>query len=249
MVIRMDDIEKFDKFLSSYTKYYQTVSEISMPCPIHDKDCPSIKHKECVSKSKEPLVSSDFMMYSFDDICRDVETIDICNLPSTVDGLYLDKKRKVLYFIEYKGVRVDKNNQRSQLQEILYNMDKDYECYDKYYDRLKRVYNSYGDELAFKLRLKPFETLDLALPNVYKDFCNKNSISDEDKLDLNEFLSSIKKVYIVVAISDKHNPAADRAGSYRFILRKPFDRLRDLGLFDMVEIMDHNEFKFFLERI
>ena len=249
MVIRMDDIEKFDKFLSSYTKYYQTVSEISMPCPIHDKDCPSIKHKECVSKSKEPLVSSDFMMYSFDDICRDVETIDICNLPSTVDGLYLDKKRKVLYFIEYKGVRVDKNNQRSQLQEILYNMDKDYECYDKYYDRLKRVYNSYGDELAFKLRLKPFETLDLALPNVYKDYCNKNSISDEDKLDLNEFLSSIKKVYIVVAISDKHNPAADRAGSYRFILRKPFERLRDLGLFDMVEIMDHNEFKFFLERI
>ena len=44
------------------------------------------------------------MMYYFDDICRDVETIDICNLPSTVDGLYLDKKRKVLYFIEYKGV-------------------------------------------------------------------------------------------------------------------------------------------------
>ena len=101
MVIRMDDIEKFDKFLSSYTKYYQTVSEISMPCPIHDKDCPSIKHKECVSKSKGPLVSSNFMMHSFDDICRDVETIDICNLPSR---LYLDKKRKVLYFTEYKGV-------------------------------------------------------------------------------------------------------------------------------------------------
>ena len=155
----------------------------------------------------------------------------------------------ILYFIEYKGVRVDKNNQRSQLQEILYDMDKDYECYDKYYERLKRVYNSYGDELAFNLRLKPFETLDLALPNVYKDYCNKNSISDEDKLDLSEFLSSIKKVYIVVAISDKRNPTADRAGSYRFILRKPFDRLRELGLFDMVEIMDHNEFKFFLERI
>ena len=77
MVIKMDDIEKFDNFLSFYSKYYQTVSEISMPCPIHEKNCPSIKHKECVSKSKEPLVSSDFMMYSFDDICRDVETIDI----------------------------------------------------------------------------------------------------------------------------------------------------------------------------
>ena len=58
-------------------------------------------------------------------------------------------------------------------------MDKDYECYDKYYERLKRVYNSYGDELAFKLRLKPFETLDLALPNVYKDYCIKNKISKE----------------------------------------------------------------------
>ncbi len=249
MVIRMDDIEKFDKFLSFYGKYYQTVSEISMPCPVHDKDCPSIKHKECVSKSKEPLVSSDFMMYSFDDICRDTETIDICNLPSTCDGLYLDKKRKVLYFIEYKGVKIDRSSKRGELQDILYNMNKDSECYDKYYERLQWVYNSYGDELAFKLRLKPFETLDLALPNVYKDYCIKNSISDEDKLDLSEFLSSIKKVYIVVAISDKRNPAADRAGSYRFILRKPFDRLRDLGLFDMVEIMDHNEFKFFLERI
>ena len=128
-------------------------------------------------------------------------------------------------------------------------MNKDSECYDKYYERLKWVYNSYGDELAFKLRLKPFETLDLALPNVYKDYCNKNNISDEDKQDLGEFLSSIKKVYIVVAISDKCNPTADRAGTYRFILRKPFDRLRDLGLFDMVEIMDHNEFKVFLEKI
>lgn len=161
----------------------------------------------------------------------------------------MDKKRKVLYFIEYKGVKIDRNSKRGELQDILYNMNKDSECYDKYYERLQWVYNSYGDELAFKLRLKPFETLDLALPNVYKDYCNKNSISDEDKLDLSEFLSSIKKVYIVVAISDKRNPTADRAGSYRFILRKPFDRLRDLGLFDMVEIMDHNEFKFFLERI
>ncbi len=213
------------------------------------EDCPSIKHKECVSKSKEPLVSSNFMMYYFDDICRDVETIDICNLPSTVDGLYLDKKRKVLYFIEYKGVKIDRSSKRGELQDILYNMNKDSECYGKYYERLQWVYKSYGDELAFKLRLKPFETLDLALPNVYKDYCNKNSISDEDKLDLSEFLSGIKKVYIVVAISDKRNPTADRAGSYRFILRKPFDRLRDLGLFDMVEIMDHNEFKFFLERI
>ena len=128
-------------------------------------------------------------------------------------------------------------------------MNKDSECYGKYYERLQWVYKSYGDELAFKLRLKPFETLDLALPNVYKDYYNKNSISDEDKLDLSEFLSSIKKVYIVVAVCDKRNPTADRVGSYRFILRKPFDRLRDLGWFDMVEIMDHNEFKFFLEMI
>ena len=249
MVIKVSDIEKFDEFLSSYSKYYQTVSEISMPCPIHDKDCPSIKKKECFSKSKDPLVSSDFMMYSFDDICRDTEVIDICNLPSTCDGLFLDKNRKVLYFIEFKGVRIDKNSQRGQLQEILYHMDKDQKCYEKYYERLKRVYNSYGDELAFKLRLKPFETLDLALPNVYKDYCIKNKISKDDMIDINEFLLNIKKVYIVVAICDKNNPAADRAGSYRFILRKPFDRLKELGLFEMVEIMDHNEFKFFLERI
>lgn len=249
MVIRMDDIEKFDEFLSSYTKYYQTVSEISMPCPIHDRNCPSIKEKECVSKSKDPLVSSDFMMYSFDDICRDTEIIDICNLPSTCDALYLDKKRKVLYFIEFKGVRIDRNNQRGELHSILYHMENDQRCYEKYYDKLKRVYNSYGDELAFKLRLKPFETLDLALPNVYKDYCIRNKISDEEMLDINEFLLKIRKVYIVVAISDKHNPTADRIGSYRFILRKPFERLRDLGLFEIVEIMDHNEFKFFLERI
>ena len=249
MVSRMDDIEKFDEFLSFYSKYYQTVSEISMPCPIHDKDCPSIKQKECVSKSKEPLVSSDFMMYSFDDICRATSVIDVCNLPSTCDGLYLDKKRKVLYFIEFKGVKIDRNNNRSELQSILYHMNKDFKCSEKYYERLKRVYNSYGDELAFKLRLKPFETLDLALPNVYKDYCIKNNVDDGDKLDIGLFLRNIKKVYIVVAISDKRNPAADRAGTYRFILRKPFERLKDLGLFDMVEIMDHNEFKFFLERI
>ena len=105
----MDDIEKFDKFLSSYVDFYQPVSEISMPCAYHDRECPSIKQKECTSKSKVPLVDSDFMMYSFDDIIRHVKTIDICNLPSTVDGLYLDKKRKILYFIEFKGVQIDKS--------------------------------------------------------------------------------------------------------------------------------------------
>ena len=66
-------------------------------------------------------------------------------------------------------------------------MDKDYKCYEKYYDILERVYNSYGDDLAFKLRLKPFKTLDLALSNVYKDYCIKNKISDDEKLDINEF--------------------------------------------------------------
>lgn len=245
----MNDIEKFDKFLSSYDKYYQPVSEISMPCVNHDKNCPSIKQKECESKSKVPLVSSDFMMYSFDDICRDTKTIDICNLPSTCDALYLDKNRKVLYFIEFKGVRIDSSSQREELQRVLYHLNKDHKCYEKYYDRLKRVYGKYGDEVAFKLRLKPFETLNLAIPNVYKDYCNKNGIKEEDMIDINKFLFNIKKVYIVVAISDKQNPAADRACSYRFLLRKPFDRLRELGLFDIVEIMDHNEFKFFLEKI
>lgn len=57
------------------------------------------------------------MMYSFDDICRDVETIDICNLPS--NGLYLDKKRKVLYFIEYKGVKIDRSSKRGELQDLV----------------------------------------------------------------------------------------------------------------------------------
>ena len=247
----MDDIEKFDKFLSFYNDYYQTVSEISMPCPIHPRDCPSSKQKECTSKSKVPLVSSDFMMYSFDDICRVVETIDVCNLPSTCDGLYLDKKRKVLYLIEFKGVRIDGFSQRDELNHILHNLSDDHRCYEKYYDRLKRVYDKYGDELAFKLRLKPFETLNLAIPNVYKDYCKKNGIAEEEQIDMADFLfnSEIKKVYIVVAISDKKNPAADRAGTYRFLLRKPFDRLKELGLFEIVEIMDHNEFKFFLERI
>ena len=93
MVIRMDDIEKFDKFLSFYGKYYQTVSEISMPCPIHDKNCPSIKQKECVSKSNEPLVSSDFMMYSFDDICRDTDIIDICNLPFVTACIWIKREK------------------------------------------------------------------------------------------------------------------------------------------------------------
>ena len=245
----MDDIEKFDKFLSSYSKYYQTVSEISMPCVIHEKNCPSIKMKECTSRSKVPLVSSDFMMYSFDDIIRDVETIDICNLPSTCDGLYLDKKRKILYFIEFKGVQIDQSSQKGELQRVMSQMNNDNKCYEKYYDRLKRVYNMYGDEVSFKLRLKPYETITLALPNVYKDYCNKNNISKEDMIDIVEFLANVRKVYIVVAISDRYNPAADRVGSYRFLLRKPFDRMKELGLFEMVEIMDHNEFKFFLEKI
>ena len=244
-----NDLEKFDSFLSSYEKYYQTVREISMPCPVHERDCPSIKHKECESKSKLPLVDSDFMMYSFDDICRDTDIMDICNLPSSVDAIYLDKKRKAIYFIEFKGIRIDSSSKRGELQNILYQMNKDSRCYEKYYERLKRVYGMYGDEVSFKLRLKPFETIDLALPNVYKDYCIKNNISKDEQLDIDDFLSGVKKVYIVVAISNRKNPTADRACSYRHILRKPFLRLKELGMFDEVEIMDHNEFKFFLERI
>ena len=63
--------------LSHY--YWSLISKDSYL--IHNNDCPSIKQKECVSKSKEPLVSSYLMMHFFVNICSNIETMDISNPP------------------------------------------------------------------------------------------------------------------------------------------------------------------------
>lgn len=254
----MDDFEKFDVFISSYKNYHISISEISKPCPKHENECPKYKNQECTSKRKTPLIDCSFPMYSFDDICRTCKTIDLCNLPSTVDAIHFNKDKKELYFIEFKGVRIDNKNQKKELENILKKMNKekkqddfDYyqepkkNCHDKYYKKLKRIYSMYGDELAYKLRLKPFESIYMALPRIYEDYCEKENIPIEKRLNIHDFLfnSSVKKYFYVVAVSDNKNSSIEHLDTYRYLLRKPFNRLKDFNLFDMVDILNPNQFK------
>ena len=274
MVRKMEsDMEKFEKFLSYYNKYHLSISEISMPCPEHENDCPYFRKKPCTSRRKHPLVDNEFPMYSFDDMCRTCDTIDICNLPSTVDALYFDKEKKELYFIEFKGIKIDDSTKKSTFNEILCKMsnnnmkkkmdkknpldslladfDPQYaeqgnqkNCYDEYYEDLKNIYNAFGDEIAFKLRLKPFESLNLALPNVYEDYCDKEDIKNDDRLNISKFLyeDSIKKYYYVVGVSENPNDSAAHLETYCNILKKPYLRLKELGLFYDADVLNKNQF-------
>lgn len=224
MVIN-DTILKFSKFLDYYNKNYgKPSSEISIS-----------------DNKKEPLVKSDYNMLDFDSMCRDAEFYpkenkEVCNRPSTVDALYYRLNEEILefYLVEFKSFYFNwdsAKNYNSSLNKVLNKLNEIDEI-DSItrigMKQLENIRDNYGSTIEFSLRLKPYESLFVVLPKIYDEYCQKENITDDEKLDLyNFFKSDLCEIKLIIV--GKKNPKGDLSkanlGKLGKLLEKQYRRL------------------------
>ena len=171
--------DDFTDFLEDYTKnpkYYDTITEISWPKKPNGE----------TDRSRDPLIKNSFRMLSLDDICKGCSKFDKNNLPSTTDALWYnltDDNRLILYFIEFKWHNLDNQKDQKIMKDTFLKLDRGTEITQDMKDKFKKLYKSYSDEdVSFKLRLKPFESLFIVLPYFLLIRPNRNKVALITKL-------------------------------------------------------------------
>ena len=194
--------QKFINFIKNYSKnkrFYDSVTEIS-----RTKTFPY-----------NPLIINDFPMYSLDDICKESPSFEEFNTPMTTDALCYKEEdgNLTLYIIEFKFFNIETSIDKSRIKKLYEKVEN---VNDKlisdsnlsYKDRLtegfmkdfKKLKSHFGDTAEFALKMKPVETLDYVLPELYKEYCNFDDEEDAD--DFREFLKGITKKYIVFLLKE-----------------------------------------------
>lgn len=198
-------------------------------------------------EGKDPLINNEFQMLSLDEIIKGCSKFDRYNLPSTTDALWYNVKDDgtlVLYFIEFKWHDLNRQN---------------------------RYRTPVDTDVAFKLRLKPFESLFIVLPTLFEDYCEKNG--NEDYIYLHDFLETCEiKVYSFVSnfyrndgglqylddetmISKRnkhkrhlnHSRTIGHRGSIGNTIHKQYKRLELSPLIDFADVFSRSCFDVFLE--
>lgn len=238
--------ESFKKFLKSFNEgkyndhnFYDTITEIS--------------RKE--SGDKSPLIISKKEMYSLDDIAKGCSSLKD-NLPKTVDALWYKEEDDgifSIYLIEFKFHNLDSPDAKDQLNAFVdnvYSERKKYKCIsdDEKYE-LNRIKKYYEDNVSHSLILKPIESLNVVIPKLYDEYCHKSS--DNERMNINEYLNTIKKKYYVFVSTytenGKFNPQNERLISQGTKLEKHFDRLVSGNIIDYYEIKPRCDFDDFLK--
>lgn len=265
--------EDFIKFLDNYksnSDYYSSITEISWP---KDKNGEN-------DRNKSPLIENSFKMLSLDDICKDCSKFDSNNLPTTTDALWYklnEDNNLILYFIEFKWHNLDRKKDQKIMEETFLNLEKGTVITTDMKDKFQKLYKSYADEdVSFKLRLKPFESLFIVLPSLYEDYCNQNHVDVIDLQDLlrnceikvlsfvstytkpeeeNEENNNGMRIVIDQSRKSKRNKSKGRMnynrtigpkGSIGATVRKQYKRLELTPLVDFADIFPKSFFDSFL---
>ena len=203
--------KKFIDFIKNYSNnksFYDSVTEIS-----RSKHFPY-----------DPLIKSDFTMYSLDDICKESLKFEEFNTPMTTDALcYKEEEGDLtLYIIEFKFFNLETSIDKFKVEKLYKKVEKvndklrldtNYSLKDGFTEGFmhdfRKLSSHFGDTAEFALKMKPIETLDYVLPELYKEYCN---FDDEDDADeCREFLKGINKKYVVFLLKesiydiDEHN--------------------------------------------
>lgn len=238
--------ELFKKFLKSFNggeynnhKFYDTITEIS--------------RKE--SRDRTPLIINKKEMYSLDDIAKGSMLLND-NLPKTTDALCYKEEEDgkfSIYLIEFKFHNLDNPDAGDQLKafvENIYTERKKYKCIpdDEKYE-LNKIKKYYGDSVNHSLILKPIETLNVVIPKLYEEYCDKNP--NKEKINIKEYLNNIeKKYYIFVSTyteKGKFNPQNERLESQGTKLEQHFNRLISGEIINHYEIWPRCDFDDFLK--
>lgn len=134
------------------------------------------------------------------------------NHPSIVDGLYFNFNKNnelSLFFIEFKGDKLNRKTWKNYFKENILSLI-DNTCDNQHEDcpinkldcdSLKKIYQQYADEILVQLKMKPLESILIAIPTLFKCFCDSDS---NDNYILNNYF----KCYVyVVYVGDGKNPA------------------------------------------
>ena len=237
----MDDLtnKEFIEFIKSYNEFYKSITEISM------------------NDYEEPLIENDFKMYSLDEMCWNCKLLE--KTPTTTDALYYKEHndgKLSLYLIEFKFHNFNSPNAKDMLELISKDVNADgnkYNCLSNTYKNyLRKINNYYGDEVLFKLILKPIESLNIVIPALYEQYCLDNECPMKD---IRKYLENVEKKLIVFVshYDDNHhrNKSKQRLQSMDIGLKNNYDRLEQGKLIDSYEIYARYQFNYFLltERI
>lgn len=244
----------FIDFLESYKKidprYFDTITEISLP------------HKP----NGDPLIENSFKMLSLDDICEGCSKFDKYNRPSTTDALWYninDDGTLVLYFIEFKWHNLDYKKDQQLMRDTFLSLERKTKSTDEMVKSFKKLHKSYiNEDVSFKLRLKPFESIFIVLPILFEEYCEKNN---KDFLGLYNFLKNCEIIVLSFVstftrektnktskynrskIRLKNNRVIGPKGSVGRTVWKQYKRLELSPLIDFADIFDRNFFDSFLE--
>ena len=217
------DESKFKDFIEYYSSYHKPAYIISK----NDKGEPLLNNK----KGK-----NQFRLYDLDKICASCSIFrqgDVLFTPKTTDALWFKKHPNgdfYIFLIEFKGHNLSNKSNKCELVEYLdtLNQRKKDNPNDPYAGMdasiIKQIIQKYSDKMLNGLALKPLETITIALPLIYQDYCSKN---DVESFDIVGFLRKSKIIYrVVCALEDQddcvsENSFRERGRAFRTGKREP----------------------------
>ena len=211
------------------------------------------------SGRRDVLVREKVLMYSLDDICKGSEKL-IRNLPKTTDAIQyiLNGDRLTLFIIEFKYFNIDGDNSNYLNLEAIYstlkNKNNPQDMYsekcisDKLLNTFEDVKDDFVDSVEVSLRLKPYETLMVALPLLYEEYSSVNGSSK----DFRTFLEDVEVQLCVVVhrVSNIRNISSDRLRihSIKNALNAQYLRLRLANIISGYDIVISDNFNEFLRK-
>lgn len=168
-------------------KYYEDITSVSS------------------SKGENPksLVESDVQILNIEQIM--LEKYGENNTPAIVDGIYFNfnKKNKLcLFFIEFKGDKLDKKPLKEYYKNNICTIKEStcgiqiLDCPNKHLNqsKIRKIYEHYEDEMTVQLKLKPLETILIAIPTLFREY---KKISDTSNALLRDYFNC--NIYVVYA--------------------------------------------------
>lgn len=205
--------------------------------------------------NREPLIEREFKMFSLDDMCHACRLLK-SNTPKTTDALFYrknDDESLSLYLIEFKYHNLDnidlKNAFKIIVDDIYPDYDRKYKCLSENYKKqLNKIKQYYGDDVEHSLILKPIESINIVIPALYKEYCQRN---DETLKDIKTYLNNVEK-RVFVFVSDyspegKDNYSKNRGQTSGDNVNMYYERLKQGNLIDYYKIYHRNDWDDFIK--
>lgn len=205
--------------------------------------------------NREPLIERKFKMFSLDDMCHACKLLKK-NTPKTTDALFYRKNENgtlSIYLIEFKYHNLNHPDLKDYFELIVNDIypdyDKKYNCISKEYkEQLIEIKKYFGDDVEHSLILKPIESINIVIPALYEEYCQKN---DKTLKDIKTYLNNVeKRVFVFVhdySPEGKGNSSKNRIKTSGNKLNMYYERLKQGKLIDYYKIYHRDDWDDFIK--